>query len=83
MSFTEGESQYDAGTIEIRNVNEKWSADNVTWNTQPEIGNVVATVKCSGKENTLHELDITNLFKELIKKIMQIQPYIHIALSYN
>lgn len=40
-------------------------ADNVTWNTQPEIGNVVATVKCSGKENTLHELNITNLFKEL------------------
>lgn len=24
LSFTEGESQYDAGTIEIRNVNEKW-----------------------------------------------------------
>ena len=69
LSITEEGNQYQAGstgygtftsgTVEIRTPTSTWSADTITWNNHPPMGDRVwSQFKCTGVENTNHRVDL-------------------------
>ncbi|MCI9565020.1 MAG: DNRLRE domain-containing protein [Eubacterium sp.] len=66
LSVAESTSNYTAGTVEVKKVKNSWSAENITWNTQPELGDTIASFKCNGVDRNRHTLDITEAVTEMI-----------------
>lgn len=66
LSVAESTSNYTAGTVEVKKIKNSWSAENITWNTQPELGNTIASFKCNGVDRNRHTLDITEAVTEMI-----------------
>lgn len=67
LSIKELNSNYTPGTVEIKKTLTSWSADTITWNTQPQLGeDNIATFECSGIQGTLHTIDLTNTVKNMI-----------------
>ncbi len=66
LSVAESTSNYTAGTVEVKKVKNSWSAENITWNTQPELGDTIASFKCNGVNRNRHTLDITEAVTEMI-----------------
>lgn len=65
LKIVENEETYysgvDCGTIEIRTPKSEWDAQQITWNTQPEISDKVwAEIQCTGKKGTEHSVDLTD-----------------------
>lgn len=66
LSVAESTSNYTTGTVEVKKVKNSWSAENITWNTQPELGDTIASFKCNGVDRNRHTLDITEAVTEMI-----------------
>ena len=66
LSVAESTSNYTAGTVEVKKVKNSWSAENITWNTQPELGDTIASFQCNGVDRNRHTLDITEAVTEMI-----------------
>ncbi len=55
------------GTVEIRNIEGEWSADTLTWNNHPEMGNKVwAEFQCTGVKYTQHYIDLTDWARAVV-----------------
>lgn len=59
LSITEATTYYPKGTIEIRKPKTTWDASTITWDTQPEVGELIVSFESTGTEGTIHNLDVT------------------------
>ncbi len=55
------------GTVEVRHIEGEWSADTLTWNEHPEMGNKVwAEFQCTGVKYTYHYIDLTDWARAVV-----------------
>lgn len=55
------------GTVEVRHIEGEWSADTLTWNNHPEMGNKVwAEFQCTGVKYTQHHIDLTDWARAVV-----------------
>ncbi len=55
------------GTVEVRHIEGEWSADTLTWNEHPEMGNKVwAEFQCTGVKYTQHYIDLTDWARAVV-----------------
>ena len=55
------------GTVEVRHIEGEWSADTLTWNEYPEMGNKVwAEFQCTGVKYTYHYIDLTDWARAVV-----------------
>jgi len=66
LSVAESTTNYTTGTVEVKKVKSSWSTENITWNTQPELGDTIASFQCNGVDRNRHTLDITEAVTEMI-----------------
>ncbi len=58
---------YTAGTVEVRNIEGEWSADTLTWNEHPDMGNKAwAEFQCTGVKYTYHYIDLTDWARAVV-----------------
>ncbi len=55
------------GTVEVRHIEGEWSADTLTWNEHPEMGDKVwAEFQCTGVKYTYHYIDLTDWARAVV-----------------
>ena len=65
LSIGEVGNEYPQGRIEIRKPQSVWDASTITWETQPEIGELIASFESARAEGVRHNIDITEWAQDL------------------
>lgn len=65
LCLTEKNSSYEVGTVEIKKPKTSWYSNNVTWNNQPELEEVVGSFLYTGIAETSHYVDLTDWTQKL------------------